>query len=364
MTRPDRAPTPRCEVCREALGATTAVRCARCETPHHQDCWEFVGRCSVYACGSAAYRDLHDTLVRPSTRQVIASQLVSEPLGVKRASLGAVLAVLLGAVALTSFLTVASELRRTDAPPLPRIGSFLGRLRDPVLEPLGRSPRGVRRWRNLRDGAEMLLIDAGGATPPFLISRYEVTVAQYERFRRTTGREVVTSWREQLAHPLRPVAYANWDQARAYAAWVGGRLPSPREWELAAGGGDGRRYPWGDREPTMAHTRFGLGLQEGDRVRIHHLAVRLGFLEVVEPIGSHPAGASPFGAEDMGGNLSEWCAGAGRTKPVRGSSWWSSRAELPLALPRTGDRFKGRGDLGFRVARDHVPTPLEKETSP
>jgi formylglycine-generating enzyme required for sulfatase activity len=86
-----------------------------------------------------------------------------------------------------------------------------------------------------------------------------------------------------------PVIYITWDQAKIYCERVGRRLPTEAEWEKAARGtADGRLFPWGDTPPDGTKALFGNALN-GTR-----------------PVGSYPAGASPYGILDMIGNVREW----------------------------------------------------------
>ena len=98
----------------------------------------------------------------------------------------------------------------------------------------------------------------------------------------------------------RPEMFQQWEQAQALAHWLGGRLPTPLEWEKAARGTEGRLYPWGDEwNPAAGHFRTSESHSEGNSQK------RTGRLTVVD---AYPEGASPYGVMDMVGNLSEWHA--------------------------------------------------------
>jgi formylglycine-generating enzyme required for sulfatase activity len=129
----------------------------------------------------------------------------------------------------------------------------------------------------------------------FELDQYEVTVAQYAAcvagggctaaLLPTGGSDCNAGVAGKDQHPINCV---DWDQASAYCAWAGKRLPTEEEWEYAARGTDGREYPWGDAAPA---TQLCWDNSSGTCA-----------------VGSYPSGISSFGIHDMGGNVSEWTA--------------------------------------------------------
>lgn len=220
------------------------------------------------------------------------------------------------------------------------------------------------------DGAEMVLVPAGefwmGSDTEgdadekprhrvwldgFYIDKYEVTNALYRRFLEATGHHAPRYWNDAKWNGVsQPVVGVNWYNAGAYCKWAGKRLPTEAEWEKAARGIDGRKYPWGD---------------QWDWSRANSGGTK------TVPVGSYPSGASPYGALDMAGNAWEWVIDwydkdyygrspernpqgpdSGRYKVLRGGSWYN----LPVALratSRSGYHRPNELDLyiGFRCAK-------------
>jgi gamma-glutamyl hercynylcysteine S-oxide synthase len=133
----------------------------------------------------------------------------------------------------------------------------------------------------------------------FYIDRTPVTNAQYARFVAASGYRPVDAhnylrdWvdgKPRRGWEDKPVTWVGIEDARAYAAWAGKRLPHEWEWQYAAQGTDGRAHPWGN---------------EADATRIPE-AVESRGLRGPDGAGAHPGGASPFGVLDMTGNVWQW----------------------------------------------------------
>ncbi len=133
----------------------------------------------------------------------------------------------------------------------------------------------------------------------FEMDRHEVTNAGYlacEKAGKCSAPSLASSklrahYHDDAAYADYPVIFVAWQQAADYCAYAGGRLPTEAEWEHAAKGTDGpRTYPWGESAPDCTKANFAGCLGDTDRV------------------GMREAGASPYGALDMAGNVWEWTA--------------------------------------------------------
>ena len=193
----------------------------------------------------------------------------------------------------------------------------------------------------------------------FRIDRYPVTGARYLAFVEATGHPAPPDWLDGRPVPGRedhPVERVSWHDATAYAAWAGKRLPTEAEWEKAARGTDGRRFPWGE------------AFDEARCIAWDHAMV----LDVTTmPVTAHPGGASPYGVEQLAGNVEEWVRdellpypgsthvspmAAGGLRVVRGGSWFYTQEHTRCAyrrgLPPEFTGWSQAGGPGFRCAQD------------
>ncbi|MEJ0085080.1 MAG: SUMF1/EgtB/PvdO family nonheme iron enzyme [Pseudomonadota bacterium] len=237
---------------------------------------------------------------------------------------------------------------------------------------MGEDSQGLARERP----AHVVELDA------YYISKFEITNHEWKKFRDDPGYDDPKFWpngrvvpRDQIPYWTQannhgggtpgsddyPVLGVNWDAATAYCAWLSAktgkryRLPTEAEWEKAARGTDGRRYP------------FGLTIE---RTQANYVGAQT--FDTVMPVGSFAGAASPYGAFDMAGNVMEWCQdwydrdyysvsprknpkgpAAGAYRVVRGGSFFVEVFDLrATSRSMAWPSFKAHRMIGFRPVRE------------
>jgi formylglycine-generating enzyme required for sulfatase activity len=246
--------------------------------------------------------------------------------------------------------TIVAQLRRANTDALPSEIDYNGAM---VLVPAGEFVMGDDNAHDNERPAHRV------ALPAFYIDKFEVTNEQYKKFCDETGHNFPTNpwWDGQYftKNPRLPVLGVSWNDATAYAAWARKRLPTEEEWEKAAAwdakAQRKRQWPWGD---ARQRGRAVLGMNRP------------------APIGQTPTGASPYGAQDMAGNVLEWVdayyqpyAGNPTTEPTYGTQYRVARGGhfgSSLDDARTARRFYSQPEftaadvakrswlIGFRCA--------------
>ncbi len=202
-------------------------------------------------------------------------------------------------------------------------------------------------------------------TDGFWIGEYPVTNAQYSVFMEATGARAPEYWQNpRFNAPEQPLVGVDWEESRKFAEWLTAQarlgdtlrfdLPTEAEWEYAARGSDGRKYPWGSEAPTAERADYGQDREKGKP----------------GAVGTHPTGRSACGAQDMAGGVWEPCLdgwqdnyaemvtnlvnpcqqpASGAPRVARGGSWGHGPGGLRCAGRDWNDPRRRFDDLGFRV---------------
>jgi len=180
----------------------------------------------------------------------------------------------------------------------------------------------------------------------FQIDRTEVTVAAYGECvdagacsESPPGRFCNWGRSDRGRHPVNCV---DWTQAFEYCEWRGSRLPSEGEWEKAARGTDGRKYPWGNHK---ASCRYAIIDDGGDGCG----------RDSTWPVGSKPSGVNPYDALDMAGNVWEWTSDWDSSnrdiRVLRGGSWSSGPRNTRTSYRYRSAPHRQSFSIGFRCAQ-------------
>lgn len=252
-----------------------------------------------------------------------------------------------------------------------------------IVSGLPASSNTPRAIINPKDGAMLILIPAGEFIagtwgysedeeefevnlPAYYIAEHCITNKQYKKFVDATGYHPPVDrfepekniWRGNNYPPEladHPVVYVTWHDAMVYCKWAGVRLPTELEWEKAARGTDGRKYPWGNDWDENNCRNFNNGAVAGKETC---------------SVSDYPAGKSSNGCYNMSGNVFEWCVDwldldayeiyktgnlkrpkSGTYRVVRGASWYHALAENYQCASRGGflpDHT--HNNCGFRTA--------------
>jgi formylglycine-generating enzyme required for sulfatase activity len=194
----------------------------------------------------------------------------------------------------------------------------------------------------------------------YWMGKYEVTLGEYKAFISDQGHAALPSFvSEYSPGDHHPAIGVFWEDANAYCNWLSKKkglnfkLPTEAQWEKAARGSDGRKYPWGNNEPDEILANFNEKVGK------------------TSPVGSFPIGASPYGLLDMAGNVSEWCndwygddyyknspkddptgPSGGSDRVKRGGSWRNFAGTIRCAVRGKCKPSVRVDHLGFRLCQD------------
>ncbi len=194
----------------------------------------------------------------------------------------------------------------------------------------------------------------------YAISKYPVTVAQFEAFAAESGYGLHEEWEKYNPQKNHPAVKVSWEDAQTYCKWLSGKLkelgftvnlPTEAQWERAARRTDERKYPWGDIDIDPNKANY-------DETGISNTS----------PVGCFPEGKNELGLLDMAGNVWEWCLDwygeypkqnvrnpvgppKGANRVLRGGSWIYSAEDCRSAYRSRFRPYYRFNSIGFRLVR-------------
>lgn len=256
---------------------------------------------------------------------------------------------------------------------------------DPNRPP--RIPKPGEDWSNPKDGAILVWIPSGDfvrgsdnddpdakqeekpqkkvSLEGFWMYKNLVTVAQYEKFCKATGRQMpeAPDFNPGWGKKDHPIVNVSWEDADAYCTWAGSQLPTEAQWERAARGDEARKYPWGN---DFDSNKLWCSIQEAKDAGGTAAVFRTNRVNI-----------SPFGIRDMAGNVFQWCADwweegyyanaptanptgpiSGTARVLRGGSWFNNTQATFRTTNRVRASPQGREtNRGFRAVMPPTPVP-------
>ncbi len=201
----------------------------------------------------------------------------------------------------------------------------------------------------------------------YYIYKHEVTYRQFKKFLDSTGYKPLGNWSrgDKPERQDHPVMYITYPDAVEYCKWAKVDLPTEAQWEKAARGSYGRKYPWGnDWDPEKCNN---IELTDKDiMAKMADIHNKRGTV----PVGSIPGDISPYGVMDMGGNINEWCRDwyksgyykkspannpsgpqKGTEKSTRGGAWSMGSKRCRATSRWSGSVESDLDDYGFRCVK-------------
>lgn len=220
------------------------------------------------------------------------------------------------------------------------------------------------------DRTPMMLVPAGDfaygkeqqsiGVPAFYVDQFEVTAQRYDAYLAMTGKSWPKYW-EDMSGVLvgnRPVVGVTWQEAVAYCEYQGKRLPTEHEWEKAARGTNGWRYPWGNTSPDDQSANY---VEARARAFDHQMLPPINvYHDRLADVGAFPSDQSPYRVFDLAGNVREWTTSDHETqggKVVRGGSWNSGSQALETVFRIGVNPTAQEPWIGFRCVMSATVNP-------